>query len=332
MLHILFLILKIIGILLAVLLGLILLAVCIVLFVPVCYRGNVQGDLNRRELDVHAKVSWLFGLVRAVFTLRDGKTDMAICIAWKRIGEEKEEKRDEHVKTESKAESRTTHHVEPEVGSQKIQPMEKVEKGTPPDSQKVSEEPGISGRAEKKHAQSAKVRQESTEEKKHEKKPDKDDSDDRSKIEKIADKIKCTFDRFCDKMNKITEKKEELTEKKEKLTDFLRDEMHRKAFGKLKQEGVRLAKKLIPKRIEGNVTFGFEDPSLTGKALAWISILYPWIGEHTDITPDFEERKLCGNLRIQGRVHVITPVAAAARLIMCKAIRRSFKDIRSFKL
>lgn len=325
MLHILFLILKIIGILLAVLFGLILLIIGIVLFVPVCYRGKVQGDLDGRELEGCAKVSWLFGLVRAVLTLKNGKTDMSVRIAWKRIGEQKEEKKDEHIKTESKTESKTVSQKEPEMESQKLQPLEKVEKSTPSDPQKVSEEPGIPERAEKKSEQSRTVHQKSSEEKRHQKKSEKDTADDRSKIEKITDKIKCTFDRFCDKMN-------EITEKKEKLADFLRDKTHREAFAKLKKEGFRLLKKLMPGKIQGDVTFGFEDPSMTGKALAWISMLYPWIGEHTDITPDFEQRKLSGNLSIQGRLYVVTPVAAAVRLVMCKAIRRSFKDIRNFKL
>ena len=66
MLHILFLILKIIGIILAVILGLLLLAICIVLFVPICYKADLHGSGNARELMVHAKVSWLFGLIKAV--------------------------------------------------------------------------------------------------------------------------------------------------------------------------------------------------------------------------------------------------------------------------
>lgn len=86
MLHILFLILKIIGIILAVILGLLLLAICIVLFVPICYKADLHGSGNARELTVHAKVSWLFGLIKAVFALENGKTDLSVRIAWKKLG------------------------------------------------------------------------------------------------------------------------------------------------------------------------------------------------------------------------------------------------------
>ena len=85
MLHILFLILKIIGIILAVILGLILLVICIILFVPICYKADLHGSGNARELTVHAKVSWLFGLIKAVFALENGKTDLSVRIAWKKL-------------------------------------------------------------------------------------------------------------------------------------------------------------------------------------------------------------------------------------------------------
>ena len=124
----------------------------------------------------------------------------------------------------------------------------------------------------------------------------------------------------------------EITEKKDKMSDFLTDETHKNAFLKLKNEAFHLLKKLKPKKIQGEITFGFEDPSLTGRLLAWISMIYPWIGEHTDITPDFEHRTLSGDLSIRGRLYVITPVVTAIRLILSKAVRRSFKDIRNFKL
>ena len=73
MLHILFLILKVIGIILAVILGLILMVICIVLFVPICYKADLHGSGNARELTVHAKVSWLFGLIKAVLLWKMAK-------------------------------------------------------------------------------------------------------------------------------------------------------------------------------------------------------------------------------------------------------------------
>ena len=339
MLHILFLILKIIGIILAVILGLLLLAICIVLFVPICYKADLHGSGNARELMVHAKVSWLFGLIKAVFALENGKTDLSVRIAWKKLGdsnpvEDKAEDRAEEKPTpEKKAvmqekQDDTTNRITDkwvEDESEKTETVEKMEKMSVSDSEKIPEESKVSERTAEKSEQSAKTRPENIEKKQRKKKDRKEDSDSASKIEQITEKIKCTYHKFCDKIN-------EITEKKDKISDFLTDETHKNAFLKLKNEAFHLLKKLKPKKIQGEITFGFEDPSLTGKLLAWISMIYPWIGEHTDITPDFEHRTLSGDLSIRGRLYVITPVVTAIRLILSKAVRRSFKDIRNFKL
>lgn len=319
MLHILFLILKIIGIILAVILGLILLVICIVLFVPICYKADLHGSGNARELTVHAKVSWLFGLIKAVFALENGKTDLSVRIAWKKLGDSDP--------VEDKAEDRAEEKPTPEKKAvmqekQVIQGEEKQDDTTNRITDKSVEDQ--TEKAEKSE-QSAKTRPESTEKKQRKKKDRKEDSDSASKIEQITEKIKCTYHKFCDKIN-------EITEKKDKISDFLTDETHKNAFLKLKNEAFHLLKKLKPKKIQGEITFGFEDPSLTGRLLAWISMIYPWLGEHTDITPDFKHRTLSGDLSIRGRLYVITPVVTAIRLILSKAVRRSFKDIRNFKL
>lgn len=319
MLHILFLILKIIGIILAVILGLILLVICIVLFVPICYKADLHGSGNARELTVHAKVSWLFGLIKAVFALENGKTDLSVRIAWKKFGDSDpvEDKAEDRVEEKPKPEKKAVMHEK-----QVIQGEEKQDDTTNRITDKAVEDQ--TEKAEKSE-QSAKIHPENTEKKQRKKKDRKEDSDSASKIEQITEKIKCTYHKFCDKIN-------EITEKKDKISDFLTDETHKNAFLKLKNEAFHLLKKLKPKKIQGEITFGFEDPSLTGRLLAWISMIYPWIGEHTDITPDFEHRTLSGDLSIRGRLYVITPVVTAIRLILSKAVRRSFKDIRNFKL
>lgn len=319
MLHTLFLILKIIGIILAVILGLVLLVICIVLFVPICYRADLHGSGSAKELTVHAKVSFLFGLIKAVFALENGKTDLSVRIAWKKLGDSDP--------VENKAKDRDGEMPKPEKKAvmQKSQTIQKEEQqdGTP---NRITDK-AVEDETEKieKTEQSAKIYPESTEKKQRKKKERKEDSDSASKIEQITEKIKCTYHKFCDKINQITEKKD-------KISDFLADETHKNAFLKLKNEAFHLLKILKPKKIQGEITFGFEDPSLTGRILAWISMIYPWIGEHTDITPDFEHRTLSGDLRIRGRLYVITLVVTAIRLILSKAVRRSFKDIRNFKL
>ena len=71
MLHVLFLILKIIGIILAVLLGLILLLLLLVLFVPVRYRA--YGIKKGGECRAEAKLSWLLHLISIPISYQNGE-------------------------------------------------------------------------------------------------------------------------------------------------------------------------------------------------------------------------------------------------------------------
>lgn len=84
MLHVGLLILKILGILLLSILGLVLLLLCIVLFVPVGYRLDME---KRERFQLKGRVSWLCRVLTAIFFVRwenseDGfQTEKKICIS-----------------------------------------------------------------------------------------------------------------------------------------------------------------------------------------------------------------------------------------------------------
>lgn len=73
MIHIILAILKIVGILLAVLLGLVLLILLTVLFLPLRYRicAEKHGELKKSTANV--SVSWLFGILKVKAGYRNGQ-------------------------------------------------------------------------------------------------------------------------------------------------------------------------------------------------------------------------------------------------------------------
>ena len=156
----------------------------------------------QETLTVHAKVSWLFGLIKAVFALENGKTDLSVRIAWKqvwRIANPVEDKAEDRVEEKPKPEKKAVMQEK-----QVIQREEKQDDTTNQITDKAVEDQ--TEKAEKSE-KSAKTRPESTEKKQRKKKDRKEDSDSASKIEQITEKIKCTYHKFCDKINEITEKK-----------------------------------------------------------------------------------------------------------------------------
>lgn len=92
MLHILLLILKIIGIIIAVILGILVLTVCVVLFVPIRYQMSASCGGTLEGIHAKARVTWLLHLIRLNISYEDRKLSWRIGLAWKSIQSGKEDK------------------------------------------------------------------------------------------------------------------------------------------------------------------------------------------------------------------------------------------------
>ncbi|MFR1873105.1 MAG: DUF2953 domain-containing protein, partial [Coprococcus sp.] len=80
-------ILKIIGILLAAILGIAVLLVCIVLFVPVRYQIEAESAGTFESIDAHARFSWLLYLFSGYFKYQNGEFCWQIRLACKKLNQ-----------------------------------------------------------------------------------------------------------------------------------------------------------------------------------------------------------------------------------------------------
>ena len=230
------------------------------------------------------------------------------------------------------AEEKTT------VESSKTVP-ENVEKSPEDISEKAHEglksvQPEKSSEEVKKHKKSEKIEERT----KPDTSKDKNEKTTEEAEEKAGrfEKIKCTIVKFCDKIRHTVghaeEKLDSISEKKDKIVKELEDPVHQKAFSKVKKEAGKLLKRWKPKAIKGVVHFGFEDPYHTGQALAGLSMIYPFIGDHLSVEPDFERRILKGNIKVRGGFRILPLVCFLWNLVWCKEIRKTYHDIREFQL
>lgn len=146
----------------------------------------------------------------------------------------------------------------------------------------------------------------------------------KKKKQNIFEKIKYTFRTICDKIKL-------LIKKKEKLQEFLVDEIHRSAWKSLIQEIVRLLRFIKPKNLILNLHFGFEDPALTGKLLAILSMLYPFYQDHINIEPEFEEQILEGNAFIKGHIRSLHLLIVFWNLFFDKNIKATYNEIQKWE-
>ena len=119
---------------------------------------------------------------------------------------------------------------------------------------------------------------------------------------------------------------------KEKIEAFLKNETHQNAFRRVIKEIRRLLRFLRPKKADIKVEFGFNDPAHTGYLLAGISLIYPMIGEFTELQPDFEHRVLRGQGSVNGKIRFLYALVFALCIIADKNVRTTFRHIRKFKL
>lgn len=308
MLHIILLILKIIGWILLAILGLFVLLVCVTLFFPLCYSGEGVCKGNLESLYAKFKFSWLFHLISGKVLYRDGKLEWGIRIAWKKLNSE------EDVVWED------SHEVNHEVDNQDER-IKKIEAKKPAEI----EEQVPSQKRDESVKQVEDVKKEAPERKKFFEKISAWFEWILQRIKTIREKIKYTFDKICDTIKSMLEKKD-------KLAAFITDEIHKSALAAALKEIHRILKFLKPKKLKADIHFGFEDPSITGYVLALSSMIYPFIGEHTDIQPDFEHKILEGNVIIAGKIRMLYFAISAWNLIWNKHVRTTFKHIRKFKL
>lgn len=268
-------ILKWLGILLLVLLGLVLTVLLAVLFVPIRYEA--EGSF-RGELLAKGQISWLWRLfsIQAVY---DGDTEVSLRIFGVKPGRKKETaERTEKTETPDPVVTGSEKRPEEEVPLYESRP-----KAEAPASEKhqgteegIKEKVPAAGTKNAKNGQKKKrVRQ------------------------SLFQKIKVTFQRICGKLKTAEERWQ-------KLMEFLEKEENKNTFRLLKRQVIRFFKHVLPGKVSGTVRFGFEDPYTTGRILTYISPFYGWYGRTIQVIPVFDEQVLDGELSLKGRIRIAT--------------------------
>lgn len=323
MIHILFMILKALGILILVLLFLVLLIVCTVLFLPFCYRAQVlKEEEGFACVKASGRVSWLFGAVALTASYEEQKPEAQILLfgasleTWKRrlkkirrgeasVPRTEENETENALEAEKTAEQKAPDQKEKQqkVTAQKEQPEQEQE----PDAPKKSILERFFGRIEYLP----------------------------EKLLNLVSRLLQTAFRLLELPFRLLEKLEQkiqagrrLKRKWESVKKFFRSKMFREALLHAKKEVLYFLKKAAPKKVTGTVRFGFNDPALTGETLGILGMIYGKLPKDLSIQPDFEQEILQGDVRMKGSFQAVTAAGIALRLFRDQNLR---KTIRHFK-
>lgn len=311
MLHIIGLILRILGICLLGIIGVLLLLLCILLFVPVRYELRAEFPGEIRGSKVNFRLTWLLHLLSAKACYEEQELTWRVRVAWKKFA--KAEMPVGETEEEPDIEKAADTKQEPDAK----QALDEKEKS---DIKEASDIKGISEDSSKKRTE-----RENQENGKKEKKPSVYERLNQ-KIIAIWRKIKYTFVKICGKIKGIAKN---ISDTKDAIQIFLNDEVHRSTFRKVKKELIWMKRLLKPKIFRVRLNYGFEDPCLTGQVLGLLGMVYPFVGDNMEIEPDFEQKVLQGDIHIKGRIRMIHLAVFGVKLFIHKETRKTIMEIRN---
>lgn len=301
MLEIIFLLLKILGIILLSIVGLIILLLLIVLFAPIGY--SMKFDYHG-TFRANVKINWLAHIIRAVFTCENKETAFKVKVLWftlldsnqKESGSEKSQKRnnkkDRTIFDSEQPEKHEEEFLLCETKADTVTEKAKEKETAPIDKLEEKCENVNSYEPESKRRFS------------------------------IPAKFKKLWRKLVNMYKGLLAAKDNLSEKVRSVSDVINDPDNRALVTFVKEQLVKGLKIIKPSKYTVNVHFGFEDPETTGKVAVWLACLYGLMGMNLNIRPNFDEQVFEADGYMKGHIQLFGLVVIAIKCYRNKQIRK----------
>lgn len=318
MLHIILVILKIAGILLAAILLLILAILLLLLFVPLRY--EVSARYQKEDRWGKGRITWLFHLISLQAAYEFGKKPE---ISLKILG------RTLFPKSSGKKPSKTAKRSSPEKEPTKTKSVRR-EKTTPRISEPAQENKGLPEKKKpEKKLQQTKLPEPSV--------MPETVPESATEKESLFQKIRNVFTEIPVKFRKMFEMlrqfRKAVRQMRQKLTDIQAKIQHYLDIWQAEETGslrrdlwnylCYILRHYRPGKIKGFLKYGFEDPAVTGQLTGILYILKPLAFANFELQPEFETSSLVieGEVEMKGHIRLIHFVYVAIRLLLDKNLK-----------
>lgn len=129
-------------------------------------------------------------------------------------------------------------------------------------------------------------------------------------------------------MNELLKKWKQSVQQVCALIRELKKDSSRQAYRDLKRYILRLLRKIRPRRLKGQVTFGFDDPAVTGEALGVLAWFLPLYGDAVRVTPDFDGQVFLAEGEGKGKIRLFDVLYVILCIRMNKNIMRTYGRLR----
>lgn len=299
-------ILKILGIILLCILLLLAAVLLLVLFVPIRYQVKGRRSIGDEvPVRVSVKANWLLHIVNAAFRYPEEAFLKVRIFCFTIFSTKKAETEKEQI-NKKKAQDPVK---EKETASEALTDEQTKKEARPKAEKDVKNERKESERTEDE-ADSDKISEEKPTIIKFFK-----------ELWRILKNIKYTICKICDKIKHIIRNIRY-------YIAVIRSDRFQRAFQMCKGEALQLLKSVLPRKLEANLRIGLGDPASTAQILAVHGMLYPLIGNHIFITPDFENSVVEGDFFFKGRITVFKVLKTAIKVYFNKDLRKVIRLLK----
>ncbi|NCB99296.1 MAG: DUF2953 domain-containing protein [Clostridia bacterium] len=315
MIHIILLILKIIGFIILGILALLLAILLIALFMP--FKYEFSGGFHEKP-DITVKLRWLFGGLKVQAAFKDNTFGARASLLWFKIFDTQKNEVEPEVEADAANEAVVISDADILEEAADI-PVRKEPTGSEPKPQKEVSQLTAPPKPEKVSAEilpNEKIKQEKKKKEKTPKGP--------GLFQRLSDKIQGFVDGVGGKV-------ESIENKWNSLLRIWNATCTQNSIAFVKKALLSILHHIRPRKLRGQIHFGMEKPSDTGKILGYSSMLYSWYGDNIQLIPDFEQSVFEGDLYFRGHVQLYIFVFWALRGLLNKDIRKLIKYIKHIK-
>ena len=141
-------------------------------------------------------------------------------------------------------------------------------------------------------------------------------------LNSVKDKLISIKNKFKKLLKAIVDKKRSAWQKINDLKVIINDEENKELVRLIKKELKELIREITPVKYDVNVRYGCEEPYMTGRILGVIAVIYGITGVQFNITPEFEQKVLEGDIYMKGRVRIYRLLLIALRVYKNNRFRK----------
>lgn len=282
-------ILSVIGTVLLVFLVVLVVVLLLVLFFPVTYKAS--GKKNQEDMQAWVKLDWLFGLFRLRF-FYPKPGNITVKLLWFSLYDSAKSGINDSSKSKGKSDASketSDENMSKDEQTKKIQTASDIPEAV---AEKAVEEGKYAADDTKKQGK----------------------KNFKEFIFEKCDKLKYTIRKIYDKIKHICKN---ISFYMDLFQDEQTKELLRHAFFRLG----RILKSIKPRKFKGDILFGTGSPDTTGYVFGIYGMLVPWMGKYINVTPDFTQAVLEGELYAAGHITVFQLLRHGVMLVVDKRLR-----------